>query len=91
MRSRIAAGVYARVPETVIMLLLGGSLLTLATVGYSAGFTRKRSLVTAIVLVLALGAVLMLVIDLDRPNDGFIRVSQQPLIDLAEQIGAPSN
>jgi hypothetical protein len=74
-----------------VILLLGGSLLTLGTVGCSAGFTRRRSLVTASVLVLALGAVLTLVIDLERPNDGFIRLSQQPLIDVVERIGAPSS
>jgi hypothetical protein len=30
------------------------------------------------------------VVDLDRPRDGFLQVSQQPLVDLQEQIGAPS-
>jgi hypothetical protein len=89
--TRVTAGVYARVPETVILLLLGGSLLTLGMVGYSAGHTGRRSPVNALVLILALGAVLTLVIDLDRPAEGFIRVSQQPLIDLQEQIGAPSS
>ena len=29
----------------------------------------------------------MIVIDLDRPREGFITVSQQPLIDLQRQIG----
>lgn len=87
--TRVTAGVYARVPVTVIILLLLGSMLTLGMVGYSAGLTRRRSAVTAIVLIAVLGAVVTLVIDLDRPRDGFLTVSQQPLIDLQEQIGAP--
>jgi hypothetical protein len=40
-----------------------------------------------VVLVVVLGAVVTLVVDLDRPREGFLEVSQQPLIDLQEQIG----
>ena len=59
-------------------------------VGYSAGLTERRSLLSAVVLIIALGAVLTIVVDLDRPREGFIQVSQQPLIDLQRQIGSPS-
>ena len=88
--TRATAIVYARVPETVLILLILGAALTLGTVGYSAGLTRRRSLPTAAVLVVVLAAVLTLVVDLDRPRDGFLQVSQQPLIDLQDQIGSPS-
>jgi hypothetical protein len=87
--SRVIAGLYARVPPTILWLLLGGSVLTLAMVGYSAGLSGSRSPLTAIVLIVALGAVITLVIDLDRPRDGFITVSQQPLVDLADEIQSP--
>lgn len=80
---------FARVPETVLILLVAGSALSLGMVGYSAGLTKRRSLLNAVVLVLALGAVITIVVDLDRPREGFIQVSQQPLIDLQEQIGPP--
>jgi hypothetical protein len=88
--TRVTAGLYARVPETVVLLLVGGSALSLGMVGYSAGLTKRRGLLNAIVLVLALGAVIMIVVDLDRPREGFIQVSQQPLIDLQTQIGSPT-
>jgi hypothetical protein len=89
--TRITAGLYARVPETVLLLLVGGSALSLGMVGYSAGLTKRRSLLSAVVLVIALGAVIMIVVDLDRPREGFIQVSQQPLLDLQQQIGPPSS
>ena len=89
--TRITAGLYARVPETVLLLLIGGSALSLGMVGYSAGLTKRRSLLSAFVLVIALGAVIMIVVDLDRPREGFIQVSQQPLLDLQQQIGPPSS
>ncbi len=87
--TRVAAVLYARVPETVLLLLFLGSALTLGMVGYSAGLTRRRSPITAVVLVVVLGAVITLIVDLDRPRDGFLLVSQQPLLDLIEQIGPP--
>lgn len=87
--TRITAIVYARVPDTVLLVLLAGATLTLGMVGFAAGLTRRRSLVSAIVLIIVLGAVITLVVDLDRPREGFLQVSQQPLIDLQEQIGAP--
>jgi hypothetical protein len=87
--TRVTAIVYARVPETLLMLLVILAALTMGMVGYSAGLTRHRSVLTATTLVVVLAAVLTLVIDLDRPREGFLQVSQQPLIDLQQQIGAP--
>lgn len=58
-------------------------------VGYGAGLAGKRSILGAVVLVVALGAVLMLVIDMDRGQDGLVRVGQQPLIDLQLELGPP--
>jgi hypothetical protein len=87
--TRVVARVYARVPETVILALVIGAIVTMGVVGYSAGLTTRGSLLTAVMLVVALGTILTLVIDLDRPDDGFLRVSQQPLIDLREDLGVP--
>jgi hypothetical protein len=84
--TRLSAGRYARVPETILILLLLGSLMALAMVGYSTGLTLRRSPLSSVVLIILLGAVTTLVVDLDRPRDGFLEVSQQPLIDLVEQL-----
>ena len=89
--TRVTAGLYARVPQTVLMLLMVGSALTLGMVGYSAGLTRRRSPLTAVVMIIVLGAVITMVVDLDRPRDGFLEVNQQPLLDLQQQVGPPSS
>lgn len=88
--SRVTAGIYSRVPGTIMIILFFGSALTLGMVGYSAGLTLRRSVLSAIVLVVALGAVITLVADLDRPQSGFLTVSQRPLMDLQERVGPPS-
>jgi hypothetical protein len=86
-QTRITVGMYARVPETILILLLICSMLTLAMVGYNAGLTLRRSPLTAAILIIVMGAVITLVVDLDRPHKGFLKVSQQSLIDLVQQIG----
>jgi hypothetical protein len=40
-------------------------------------------------MVVALGVVLTIVIDLDRPQDGLINVSQQALLDVQSWMGTP--
>ena len=85
---REVAGLHARVPETILWLLLLGSVLSLGLLGYSAGLTRRRSFATAAILVIALGAVTALVIDLDRPQDGFLTVSQVALHDVVAWMEA---
>ena len=85
--TRVVSNLYARMPETVLLLLLVGSVLTLGMVGYGAGLHRRRRPLTAVAMIAVVGAVITLVVDLDRPRDGLLRVNQQPLIDLQQQIG----
>lgn len=86
--TRMSIAVHGRIPATILLLLLVGAILTLATVGYSAGLTRRRSALTALILISMLGAVNTVVVDLDRPQGGFLEISQRPFIELARQIGA---
>jgi hypothetical protein len=88
--ARITAGIYARVPESIVLLLLAGSVLALGMVGYANGLSEKRGLVSALAVIVALSVVTTLVVDLDRPRDGLLRVSQQPIIDVTERIGPPT-
>ena len=88
--ARRTAGVNARIPQTVLLLLFVGTTLSLGMVGYTAGLTGRRSPMTAITLIVILGAVTTLVIDIERPQGGSLTVSQVPLVQLEEQIGPPS-
>jgi hypothetical protein len=90
-QTRETASLYARVPDTLLVALLGGSALSLLMVGSSAGLKRRRSLLSATVLILVTGIVLTILVDLDRPREGFLVVSQQPLLDVQAWIGAPAS
>ena len=89
--TREIAGIYARVPETVLLLLFVGSALTLGMVGYSAGLTGRRSPLPAIVLIVVLGSVMTLIIDIERPQGGTLKDRVLPYVQLQEQIGPPSS
>ena len=89
-QGRVVGALYGRVPEPLVLLLVFGSILSIGMVGYSAGLRERRSVITAVVLVVAMGAVLTLLIDIDRPQEGVINVSQQALIDVEQAIGSPS-
>ena len=86
---RVAAIVYARVPETVLLVLLVGSALTLSMFGFGGGLTGRPSLFGTTVLIIVFAILFTLIIDLDRPRGGFLQVSQQPLIDLQEKVVVP--
>lgn len=70
------------VPESVIYMNGIVALLAATLVGYSFGLNGRLQLFSMCVLALAITLVLAVIIDLDRPRSGFIRVSQQPMIDL---------
>ena len=57
-------------------------LLAAILVGYSFGLNGGRQLFSTCMLALAITLVLAVIIDLDRPRSGFIRISQQPMIEL---------
>jgi prepilin signal peptidase PulO-like enzyme (type II secretory pathway) len=70
------------VPESVIYVNCIVGLLASMLVGYTFGLSGRRQIFSTCVLALAITLVLALIIDLDRPRSGLIRVSQQPMIDL---------
>jgi len=70
------------VPESVIYVNAIVGLLAAMVVGYAFGLNGRRQIFSMCVLAVAITLVLTLIIDLDRPGSGLIRISQQPMIDL---------
>jgi len=70
------------VPQSVIYVNGMVGILAAMLVGYTFGLNGRRQIFSMCVLAVAITLVLGLIIDLDRPRSGFIRVSQQPMIDL---------
>ena len=73
------------VPESVIYVNAAVGLLSAMLVGYSFGLNGLRNIFSMCILAVSITLVLAVIIDLDRPRSGFIRGSQQPMIDLLER------
>ena len=73
------------VPESVIYVNAAVGLLSAMLVGYSFGVNGRRNIFSMFMLAVSITLVLAVIIDLDRPRSGYIRVSQQPMIDLLQR------
>lgn len=82
---RVAA-ITARVPVTLLGTVYIIALLTMMLVGFSNSYEERRSGVALLIFILIFAFVFTLIIDLDRPLEGILRVSQQPLLDLQQQL-----
>jgi hypothetical protein len=77
-----------RVPNIVMLALFGIAAVGTAFTGYGSGVEARRTRLPIYLMALLLSAVLLLILDLDRPAAGSIEVSQQPMIDTAASIAA---
>lgn len=85
------AALQNHVPSAVIYVNMMLAVMTALLVAYSFGTTGVRHQMSMWSLAFAIIVVLGVIIDLDRPRRGFIRVSQQPLIELQRQLHNPDS
>lgn len=76
-------------PEPILIALIGCAALAFGLVGFSNGVGGRRFPVLTGVYGAVIVVSLWMTIDLDRPRHGFIRVSQQPFVDLIASLGPP--
>ncbi len=74
------------VPEVVLMLLYATFLLAGIIVGYACGVGGHRPSLASYAMVALIVVLVYLIVDLDRPRRGVIRVSQQSLVELQAAV-----
>jgi hypothetical protein len=84
------AGIRYRIPDTIWIMLCIVTIFSMAAMGYEFGLTGARSWPVTILLMIVFTTVIMLIADLDRPQSGYVLVSQQALIDLLTRMGVPA-
>jgi len=77
-----------RVPNIVLIALYGIATVASAFTGYASGLEARRLRLPVYLTGILVSTVILLIQDLDRPNTGFITVSQQPMVDTAASIAA---
>jgi hypothetical protein len=83
---RVLVGMRSRIPVSIWGGLFGLAIVGMASMGYQAGLSATRRSPAMLLLVLAFAGVLFLIADLDRGNEGFLRVSQAAMTDLQESM-----
>jgi len=78
-----------RLPQILGIILLVATLLSFLLVGVASSADRKRDTAAILIFALAFIAVQMIMVDLDRPQDGMLTVSQTAMTDLLRQITPP--
>ncbi|MBT8133667.1 MAG: hypothetical protein KJO03_04100 [Gammaproteobacteria bacterium] len=74
------AALMDKLPNAVIWMLIFISAATTAVTGFNAGLSGKISRWRTATLALVMTGVMLMILDYDRPRDGFIRVNQDSLI-----------
>ena len=84
--TRMMAALRSRVPAPIWIVLFLLSFLSMAMMGYHEALTNSRRSIAVLALILGFSSVLFLIVDLDRPRQGTLQVSQQAMIDLRNSM-----
>lgn len=79
------------VPESVLMGLLLFASFAIGILGYGNGLAATHARYPAIILCIVITLSFIIIIDLDRPNRGLTKVSQESMIDLMTTINSVKN
>ena len=79
---RMTMGLRNRIPTIVWIVLMVVAALSFGSMGYSNGLVGAQRTPVIFPVALSFAVVLGLVVDVDRPQEGMLRVSQQPMIEL---------
>jgi hypothetical protein len=83
---RVTLGMRNRIPITIWVALYSTAILAMAGVGYYAGLASTTRSLATLALVVTFSGILCLIADLDRPQEGLLKVSQQAMIDLRKSL-----
>ena len=84
------ASVENHLPPALFLLLVALGALSVAFLAWSFGAASHRGRVPMVLLALLIGAVLLLIMDVNRPQRGMIGVGVAPLERAAESISTPT-
>jgi hypothetical protein len=54
--------------------------------GYGAGLAESRTVLPSVMLILTFSAIIVLIVDLERPRQQLFEVNQEPMADVARRI-----
>jgi len=83
---RIVVALQYHIPGAIWGALYLLSILSFGLVGYELGASKTGSVLVSIIMAVTFATVILLITDLDRPNEGYIFVNQQPMVQLQQKL-----
>ncbi len=74
------------VPEIILILLYFVAVTATGLIGYGCGLGGVRNFFVTVVSSVLIAAVIIVIIDLDRPRRGLIQISEQRLVELRDSL-----
>lgn len=87
-QSRKTVSLQYRIPGSVWLVVYLLTALSMLAVGYQVGMTGTRRLRGTPVLAASFSLVVLMIADIDRPGEGLMQVSQQPIADVHQSMPA---
>ncbi|RYD19777.1 MAG: DUF4239 domain-containing protein [Verrucomicrobiaceae bacterium] len=84
--TRVAVALQARIPAGIWAALLGLTFLGMVAVGYQVGIAGSKRSLAQPILAVSFSLVIALITTLDRPHGSYVKVSQQPFVDLLDSM-----
>src|SRR4029077_20290368 len=87
-QGRRLAALQNFIPNIVLLMLSGMAAVACGFAGYASGLDPLRTRTPIFITDALVCCVIFVILDLVRPNVGFITISQQPLIDTLASLSA---
>jgi len=78
-----------RVPELVLHLLFAVATGAMGLIGYGYGLTGRRRFASTAIFALLIALVMLVILDLDRPRSGIIRIGEEGMLRIQKAIQTP--
>jgi hypothetical protein len=75
-----------RIPFAILFILGIITLFSMFLLGYQFGISGKKNNIVSVIISIIFASLMWLILALDRPEQGFIRLNQRPIITLYKQL-----
>lgn len=75
-----------KIPKTVLVILGVITFFSMFLLGYQFGISGKKNYLVIVLISITFASLMWLILALDSPEKGFMRLNQKPIISLYEQL-----
>ena len=88
---RVTAGFHDKIPRSIWITLFAISAMAMLTVGVELGLGESRRIIVILPMIFAFAALTTLIVELNRPQEGTIKIGQESMISLQKSMNKDLN